>query len=540
MRAYFSMKKLVFILLLPLFVSLPAQEQKSEPIQVLHADKMILNKKYPDLKLLTGHVQLQHKDALLTCDKALLDTRKNFAEAIGNVELNQGDTLRLTAGIIRYDGSRDFALAMEKVHLTDPTMQLDTDTLFYDKRRDLAYYRSGGIIRDTINTIRSRIGRYYIKQNRYEFQNGVRIDNPDYRIRSVHLDYDTRAQITRFLGPTEIRNASDLIYAEGGQYHSRDSVAWFTGRTFVRSKDRWTSADSIYADRQKDFYAATGRVRIKDSTNGILTLAGYAEMWNARDSVFLDRKPVVVNYDAKDTLYLAAGHIIVRKRDSFRETFAYPDVRFFQRDFSGRADSLYQSGKKHRIELHRRPVLWNNDSQITGRSIVILNDSTGRHIDSLLIPRDVFIAQKDSAGFNQIKGKELRGKFIDGRLRHIDIRGNTETVYYLRDDQNRLTGIDRSVCSEINIDLDTTGQAVRIYLRDKPQGTTYPPGQIPPQSKQLKGFEWRGKERIASPDELLEGRPLDFDPPKLPDIPEYVPPRKSSEPILPKSFLKGM
>ena len=280
-------------------------------------------------------------------------------------------------------------------------------------------------------------------------------------------------------------------------------------------------------------------MRVKDSTNGLLILAGYAEMWNDRDSVFLDRKPVVVSYDKTDTLYLAAGHIIVRKQDTFREIFAFPGVRFFQRDFSGRADSLYRSGKLHRTELHKEPVIWNNDSQITGQSILILNDSTDKKIDSLIIPRDVFIAQQDSAGFNQIKGKELRGKFIDGRLRHIDIRGNTETLYYLRDDNNRLTGIDRSVCSEINIDLDTTGNAVRIFLRDNPQGTSYPPGQIPPQIKQLKGFRWRGKERIVSPQQLLDGRPLDFNPPTHPEIREYVPPRKKQKISLPRSFFRG-
>ncbi len=509
----FFIYPLIFVGFLSGSVRAQSGQNTGDPIEVLHADRMILKKEYPDLKLLEGHVQLRHKDALLTCDKALLDTKHNFAEAIGNVVLNQGDTLRLYAGILRYDGSRDFSMAIDRVRLYDPTMQLETDTLYYDKRRGTAFYRSGGVIRDSVNVLRSRVGKYFVREKRYEFINRVKITNPDYTILSAHLDYNTHRRTARFFGPTKILSNRNMVYAERGQYNMRDSTAWFTRNAFVRDSKTWTAADSIYSDRQRQFYSATGHVRIKDSLNKVLILAGYAELWQGKDSVMLDRDPVVINYE-KDTFYLAAKHIMTARHDSIRLLWAYPSVAFYQKGFSGRADSLFQSSATHRIELYRNPVLWNNDSQITGDTIFVRNDAKGRHIDSLIIPSGVFIIQKEPAGYNQIKGKKLKGKFRNGRLRHIDITGNTETIYYLRDDQNRLNGIDRSVCSEINMELDTTGQAERIYLRDKPQGTTYPPGKIPEHLKKLSGFNWRGDERIRSAADLLKGRKPDFLPPK--------------------------
>lgn len=514
-----------------------AQEKDSTdaPIEVLHADRMILKKEYPDLKLLEGHVQLRHKDALLSCDKALLDTKHNFAEAIGHVELNQGDTLRLYAGVVRYDGTRDFALAMDDVRLYDPTMELQTDTLFYDKRQGTAFYRSGGVVRDSVNELRSQVGKYYVKENRYEFIRQVKLTNPDYTILSAHLDYNTQTRTARFYGPTRIMNDRSSIYAEHGQYNMRDSTAWFSGHAFVRNQNTWTAADSIYSDRQRDFYSATGHVRIKDSLNKVLILSGYAEWWQDKDSVMLTRDPVVIHYD-RDTFYLAAERILSVRHDSLHFLWAYPRVAFYQKEFSGRADSLYQSSVTRRIEMYRRPVLWNNDSQIAGDTIFVVNDSTGKRIDSLLIPSGVFIIQREPAGFNQIKGKRLKGKFRDGRLRHVDITGNTETVYYLRDDKQQLTGIDRSVCSEINMDLDSTGQAVRIYLRTKPQGTTYPPDQMPEQLKKLNGFDWRGDERITGPDDLLKGRKPDFMPPPMKPIAEPLDEEEKIPFRLPASF----
>ena len=521
------------------FYGLRAQAGGGEPIEVLHADRMILSKKYPDLKLLDGHVRLKHKNAVLSCDKALLDTRKNFAEAIGHVILNQGDTLKLYADVIRYDGSKDFALAMGHVRMYDPTMQLQTDTLFYDKRRETAFYRSGGIIRDSINTLQSKVGKYFVKQNRYEFVHNVKVINPEYTILSTHLDYNTQQQVTRFFGPTKIIGDNSWVYAERGQYNSRDNTAWFTQKAFVHDRNKWTVADSIYSDRNARYYAASGHVRMKDSLRKVLIMAGYAQLLQGGDSVVLEQKPVIINYD-RDTFYLAARRIYFARRDSTRRMYAFPQVAFYRKDFSGRADSLYQSNTTGRIELYKNPVLWSNESQITGDRIFIVNDSATNRVDSLLMPHGVFIAQKEEGGYNQIKGKSLKGKFVEGRLRHIDIRGNTETVYYLKDDQGRLSGIDRSVCSRIHIDLDTAGQATKIVLYDNPKGTTYPPGRMPKAEKFLPGFKWLGDKRIQSPDELLQGAPLDFNPPVLKPVYREEEDRKAVPVKLPASFLKKL
>ncbi len=507
------MKKIFFWLVWSGFFILNAQE-KTEPIEVLHADKMVLLEKYPGQKLLIGHVELKHKEAVLSCDKAILDTKKNFAEASGNVFFNQGDTLYLEAEILRYDGRRNFSVAINRVFLRTPGNSLRTDTLIYDRQEEIAYYRSGGTIRDTVNTINSRTGNYYIKKNLYEFIGDVRVDNPDYRIESAHLQYNTKSRTVYFLGPTDIYGKNnDVIYAEKGFYDTQSKSGWFSRNALVRSGKKWMSADSIYLDKSREFYSATGHVKMQDPDNKIITLAGYVEQWNLKDSVFLDKHPVVINYGEKDTLYLGAQHIFVKKQDSSRIFWAYPGVKFYQKGFSGRCDSLFRDDRRKQIELYKRPVLWSEDAQITGRSIIVKSDSTGKNPDSLLIPQDVFIIQKDSAGYNQIKGKTLKGKFIDGKLRHIDIIGNTETIYYVRNEKNKLIGIDKSVCSAINIDLNTDGKIEKIYLRDHPSGTTYPPGKFPEALKKLPGFLWRGNERIRSKEEILDNRSEKITPP---------------------------
>jgi lipopolysaccharide export system protein LptA len=515
-----------------------AQNEKTEPIEVVHADKLILDEKYPDLKLLVGNVVLKHKDALLTCDKALLDIKNNFAEAIDNVQLNQGDTLFVTTGIMRYDGNNESGVALGNVFMRDPKMQLQTDTLYYDMKQNLAYYEGGGTVRDTVNVLKSYTGKYFTKQKRYEFTGNVVLTNPEYTIESAHLNYNTSTATATFYGPTKILGDNGMIYAEKGFYDTQNDIAWFTKNTFLKSGHSRMTADSVYMDKNKDFYSATGNVRMKDTVNKVLVLAGYVEQWRAKDSVYLSERPVMVNYEnEQDSLFLSAGRFYIRGKKDRREIFAYPGVKFYQKEFSGMADSLYRSELKGVLELHKNPVIWNKDSQITGSEIIVKYDSTGRNPDSLFIPSDVFIIQKDSAGYNQIKGKRLRGKFIDGRLRKINIQGNTETIYYIRDEKNKLVGIDKSVCSEIEMHIDAGGQVETVKLIEAPQGTTYPPDKFPGQLKFLDGFKWLGDKRITSSKQILQDENIDF---REPEMKATGAGEKQEKIKLPKKFFRRL
>jgi len=508
-----------------------------ETIEIVHADKLILDEKYPGLKLLVGNVILKHKNAVLTSDKALVDLEENFAEAIDNVTLTHEDTLTLKSGIVRYDGNSEMAFAIDRVWLTDPQMQLQTDTLYYDLKDKKAWYTSGGIIRDSVNVLESKAGYYFVDEQLYEFMGNVRITNPDYRIFSARLDYNTAAKTARFYGPTKITDDKGFIYAEKGFYDTRNDIAWFTRNAYMESGASSLKADSVYMDKNREFYSASGHVRMNDTVRKTMVLAGYAEQWKAQDSVYLRDKPVVISYEQKDTLYIAARQMIMRGEKDAREFFAYPAVRFYREGFSGRADSLYRSEIKRNIELHRFPVIWTEDSQITGDSIIIQYDTLGQNPDSLFIPSGVFIIQQDSAGYNQIKGNDLKGKFRDGKLRYIQIVGNTEMIYHVRDEKDNLVGIDRSICSRMEMFLDEEGKMEKVILRDQPQGTTYPPDEFPQALKILDGFQWLGDRRITSAEELLEGEKAEFEKPRMKPVrsEDKPPPVK-----LPEKLFKGL
>ena len=57
-------------------------------------------------------------------------------------------------------------------------------------------------------------------------------------------------------------------------------------------------------------------------------------------------------------------------------------------------------------------------------------------------------------GYNQISGKKFYGKFIDGKLIKVDIVKNAESIYYLRNSENELVGIDKSKSALIQITFE--------------------------------------------------------------------------------------
>jgi len=477
---------------------LAQQKKDSLPdyIHILYADHAATSAKYPGKQLLSGSVKIEHNGALLFCDKAIVDKAKNLAIAVGHVDLQQGDTLQMKAGFLKYDGNKSFAEAYDKVVLTDPKMTLKTDTLYFDRLQQQSYYTSGGTIIDSVNTLKSKIGKYFLNEKRFRFINNVHIDNPDYQLDSYQLDYFTNTGISNFFGPTKIYNEASYIYAEKGHYDTQKKISWFVKNAFIKYRHTTIKGDSLYYDEQKKYATGNKHVVVFDSINKTWIFADYVQRWASQDSIRASRKPLIVSVSKKDTLFMRARQFIAAGPEGKRQLWAYPDVKFFSKDFSGRADSIYRSDVIKQMRLLKNPVIWSGKSQITGERIIIQNDSLN-HLDSLLIPQNVFIIQKDSAGYNQIKGHKLLGKFKNNKLKTIDIFGNTEVIYFLRENDGALTGIEKNKSSHIYLELDQ-GAISLLRLYEKPEGTIYPYSDFVKQSQKFKGFNWRGAEQIKN------------------------------------------
>ncbi|RKR08254.1 OstA-like protein [Flavobacterium sp. 90] len=499
-------KSLFFIsycLLLLSVQSIFAQAPKK--IIVENADLSEVNEVLiPGALLLSGNVKIDHDGVILTCNKAYFFQKENYIKAFGNVQLVQGDTLFLNSKYAEYSGNLKKAFATGDAVMSSPDATLQTDTINFDRNVQQVFYNTKGTIVNKDNTLVSKSGRYYVAEKKFQFLTEVTITNPKYVIKSNHLDYYSNSGHTYLFGPSTITSKTNYIYTEKGFYDTKKNLAHFLRRSYIKYDDRLIEGDSLYYNRNIEFASATRNVKITDSINRGIVKGHYAEIYKLKDSMFVTKRAVAINLVENDSVYIHGKKLMVTGKEGERIIRAFNNVRFFKIDMSGKCDSLHSDTKIALTKLIGNPIIWNGENQITGEVIHLIGDQNTRKLDSMKVLNNTFLVSKDTlgTGYNQVKGINLFGKFKDGKLHDVDVIKNTEVIYFMRNDQHELIGINKNVSSKINLLLENNAVET-ISFFNKVDGDIYPEADLPENARKLRGLVWRGDERIKSKDDIF-------------------------------------
>lgn len=494
------MKKIFFLTFLILFNFGFSQTKR---IKILQADNTYTDPQYPGATISLGNVFVEHDGATLRCDKAYIYQDIKLIKAFGNVILNQGDTVFQYSKYVDYDGNKKFATSWGKVVLKDPMMTLETDTLKFDREKQLLHYVTGGKIKDTTNVLKSKIGYYYLETNKFQAFTNVEVENKETNLKTNQLDYNTYTGIADLTGPSTITNEKNSIYTENGHHNSKTNISHFLKNSKIFYEDRTISGDSLYYNKNKDFASATGNIKVIDTANSSIIKGGYAEYYKLLDSVYITKKAVAISLVEKDSLYIHGDKLMVTGKVDERVVKAYNKVKFFKIDLQGKCDSLISDEKNGLTKMFRNPVMWAQGNQITGDTIHFISNIKTEQLDSLKVLNNAFMVQKDSSGYSQLKGKNMYGKFINNKLKSLNDVGNSEVIYYMRDEAQVLIGIMKMQSSRnIFITMDEK-EIESIDFISKPDGNTYPPSLFKETDKLLKGFIWREEERPKKMEDIF-------------------------------------
>jgi lipopolysaccharide assembly outer membrane protein LptD (OstA) len=511
------LRKIFFVIALLFCVGHQLQAQKTSKINVEHSDFADINQdEIPDALLLRGNVRVSHEGVVFTCNKAYYFQKENYIKAFGDVQMVQGDTLFLNSKYAEYSGEVKKAYATGGVIMRSPESTLVTDTINFDRNVQEAYYNSFGTITSKENTLKSKSGRYYANEKKFRFLTTVTIINPKYTIKSNHLDYYTNSGHSYLFGPSTITSKENFIYTEKGFYDTKKNLAHFLRKSYIKYKDRRIEADSLYYDRNREYASGTNNVRITDSINKGVIRGHYAEVYRnlkkQTDSIMITKRAVAVTLVEKDSMYVHGKKMLITGKTGDRIIRAFNNVRFYKTDMSGKCDSIHSNQKIALTKMIGRPILWNYENQMTGDVMHLIGNNKTEKLDSLKVLNNAFIVSKDTigTGYNQVKGQNLYGKFADNKLHEVDVIKNTEVIYYMRNDQNELIGINKNVCSKINMTLDKNAIDTITFF-DTVDGDIYPEKDLPENARKLRGFVWRGEERIKSKDDIFPAEENELD-----------------------------
>ncbi len=483
--------------------------------------------RYPGAFILSSvqnQVYFNHEGIEVWCDQAVLYDQDNFFKAYGNVRMQQGDTVRLNSNYAEYNGSNQFAFASGNVKMTRPQTSLETDSLFFDRIKQQAYYRSGGKVVDTASVLTSDRGRYFMEEDKYSFVSDVVVTNPEYVINSEQIDFFSETGHAYLYGPTTIESETSNVYCERGFYDTRGDTGYFIKNSRIDYENRKLEGDSLYFERENNFASGTNNIKVTDTINQSIITGHYAEVYRDKDSVFITKRAVAASLQDRDSLFIHSDTLMVTGKPENRIIRGFHDTRMYKSDMSGKSDSIHvnqKSGLTKMINIttgpvssvtkRRSPVIWSGNSQMTGDTIHLYNSPATEQLDSLLVFKNAFMIQQDTIeGYNQIKGQELLGLFRENELYQVDINRNTETLYYSRSSDQELIGINKTLSSSIRILMEDR-EIQDIYYYNNVEGQLTPEEDFPINARELIGFNWRGEEQLHSKEDLFAGK----DPPEL-------------------------
>jgi lipopolysaccharide export system protein LptA len=473
-----------------------ADTLKKTRIYLEHTDVQYFNRQINDQRqLLNGNVVFRHDSSFMYCDSAYFYERDLSLEAFGNVRMEQGDTLFVYGDYLFYDGNIELAqmrhhVRMVNIQQDSSVVTLYTDSLDYNRITNICYYFEGGRVVDAENELVSVYGQYSPGTKTAVFNDSVRLTNPNFILSSDTLEYSTDTKIATILGPSVIESDSGTVYSSRGWYNTQENTSLLLDRSEVLSGEKILIGDSLVYDRVNGIGKAFGNMTLRDTAQD-MTLTGHFGYYEEKtEFAFAADSACALEYSQGDTLFLHADTLeLVTVDSTSRFLRAYRGVRFYRSDIQGICRSMYFSTKDSVLHMYGNPVLWNENQQLSGDSIIIyMADST---IDYVHVPSSALSVQlADSGCFNQLGGKDLKAYFNGKKLEHIDVDGNAETIYYPLENDGSIEMLIYTQTSYFSIWMGEDGKMEKLKWWPKTAGKVIPLPDLTEEQKTLRKFAW--------------------------------------------------
>lgn len=439
---------------------------------------------------LVGRVVLHHEGAMMFCDSALISDDDNIARAYGHIHIQQGDSLDMYGEEMEYDGNKKIAILKKKVRLIDKQITLSSNQITYDRNAGMAYYGDSSNTITQNNNLTSKKGYYYVGRKEFAFKGNVISKNPEYTLYSDTMIYNTVTDITYFKGPSTIISKQSFIYCENGWFDKPNDRAQFNKNAYVIAENNILKGDSLYYERKKGYGRAIGNVSIEDTIENVTVYGQYADTYrNIERYLITDSAQMVQVFDDGDTLFLHADTLLaVQDTMNHRVVNCFRHVKFYKKDMQGACDSLTYTQADSLIRMFYKPVVWNEANQVTAEYINV-NIGKSKIYWMEMLTTAMIISQEDSVMFNQIVGDNMKGYFKNNDLSKVDVFGGGKTIYYPKQDDGSVIGMNQVECINITILIEDK-KIQKIIFKKKPVGVLEPLDKINPADYKLDGFEW--------------------------------------------------
>lgn len=483
-------------------------------------------KRLPDAQILRGDVCFRHDSVLMYCDSAYFYEKENSLHAFGRVHIVQGDSLEGFGDILYYNGNTKLARLRRHVRLIHQQTTLTTDSLNYDRMRNIAYYFSGGTIQDSLNTLTSHWGQYTPDNHQAIFRGDVELVNPKFVLTADTLGYNTESYQSDLVGPTQIIYEEETtILSTNGWYNTKTELSQLLDRSRIIHTDGITlTGDTIYYDKANGYGRCLGNIESTDSANHMTLYGHVSEVWEDGGKGYVTDSAMMMDwsdstaytYMHADTLWteeipyqtytlqprdsimvdsvrIAQAPDTIWKDTTYQQLRAFWHVRIYRNDIQAVCDSARYHGKDSVLTLYGLPICWNENNQLSADLInIYIKNQTVDYMHG--IGNGLMVKQDGKNEYNQMAGKEMLAYVRNEDVYLVDVQGNAETVFYPKEDDGSYVGVNRTQSSFVKVYLNER-KIDHVLFTTATTGELIPMDQALPEETKLNGFFWAEAER---------------------------------------------
>ncbi|HEY3250648.1 MAG TPA: OstA-like protein, partial [Ignavibacteria bacterium] len=320
-----------------------------------------------------------------------------------------------------------------------------------------------------------------------------------YTITSDELDYYRSVQKSYGRGNVKIVSDSSTIYCDNLVYEKLIGFSTATGNVKIESDSTViTSSKGTYDETQKKSVAEEN-VKINFINKNAIVYGDYSENYEKTNYSLVKGHTRLIQVEKKNEEY-DTTYIFSKKLESFRNKPEYyigtDSVRTIRNDFASASEIGYyfrdESGKGGVISLAKDPVVWKENTQVTGDTIFAY---FREDIDDIFVNKSAIAIEPNenhAERFNQISGVYMHMKFLDNEVNFIQVDTSASSIYFIYEDDKSPNGANKSEGDVIV--LEFKGKKVdKVRIYGKPLGSYIPENLLTPSEQRLLGFRIRNE-----------------------------------------------
>lgn len=480
------------------------------------------------------NVVLQNNESKVFSNALVYDLESRIA-IIPDTCLFQKNELQLNSLRAVFNVDQNLVYFYEEVTVINNNFKLKADSLMYDSELDRVYFIAPSYIEQDGKRIFCEEGYYDVKDERAFFDDNPVYFDGDKVARARNMYSSAQDSIIILSGKATVKDSlsfakaniitidnktGDVTLEDDAEYIDQDKTirgprivynentkdVLLEGRSRIYNKEGFIDGDTIRYDKASDLGKVIGSPEWRDTVNDRVLEGGqfyYKEENSYFKAVKTQLRPLLRQKIDEDTLYLSADTLLSANiGDSLSYLMAVRNVRIFKNDLQAVCDSLYYSDRDSTFKLFFNPVAWSDTTQFEGDTLLIKLESD--EVREILSQSNAFIASRDAYDFyNQIKGRQIRARLDSNKIQRMDVKGNAESIYFMKDEEEAYVGPMKTTSTEMAFIFEN--DSLRYVNCSPDNESILTPMKIASQSDfVLTSFEWQEDNRPIKWQDVLK------------------------------------